>query len=136
MRKGLVFNIQKFSVHDGPGIRTTVFLKGCPLCCSWCHNPEGISPQPEPAVMENRCIHCGTCHDLATDGERVEACPTGARQIVGREMSVAGVMAEILADKVFYDESGDVLRRRTARATRLRAGVAGRMFLAWCWHGD
>lgn len=106
MQNGLVFNIQKFSVNDGPGIRTTVFLKGCPLRCAWCHNPEGISPQPEFIVMENRCIHCGTCHDAGTESERVEACPTGARQRLGREMSVAEVMAEILKDKIFYDESG------------------------------
>jgi pyruvate formate lyase activating enzyme len=105
MQTGLVFNIQKFSIHDGPGIRTTVFLKGCPLCCSWCHNPEGISPRSETIVVETRCIHCGTCHDH-DESEAVEVCPTGARQHVGREMSVAEVMKEILADKVFYDESG------------------------------
>lgn len=105
MQTGLIFNIQKFSVHDGPGIRTTVFLKGCPLCCSWCHNPEGISPRPESIVVESRCIHCGTCHDH-NEREAIEVCPTGARQLMGRTMSVAEVMTEILADKVFYDESG------------------------------
>jgi pyruvate formate lyase activating enzyme len=106
MQTGLVFNIQKFSLHDGPGIRTTVFLKGCPLCCSWCHNPEGIAPRLEEVVMENRCIRCGACHDIESEDKRVEACPTGARQIIGRDMSVAEVMTEILADKIFYDESG------------------------------
>jgi pyruvate formate lyase activating enzyme len=68
MIRGLIFNIQRFSVHDGPGIRTTVFLKGCPLRCAWCHNPESIRAEPELSVLESRCIHCGRC---------VEACPTG-----------------------------------------------------------
>ena len=123
---GLVFNIQKFSVSDGPGIRTTVFLKGCPLCCSWCHNPEGLAPQAELIVAENRCAVCGACRAACPFGKAlagsgvlptrnkecdlcercVEACPTGARQLVGREMSVDEVMAEILKDKIFYDESG------------------------------
>src|SRR5512137_1310828 len=108
MCKGLIFNVQKYSVHDGPGIRTTVFLKGCPLCCSWCHNPEGISPQPELVVMENHCAGCGACREACPFGKSiagsgvlptrnpecdlcercVDACPTGARQLVGPEMSV------------------------------------------------
>ena len=123
---GLVFNIQKFSVSDGPGIRTTIFLKGCPLCCSWCHNPEGLSPRAELIVAENRCAVCGACREACPFGKAiagngvlparnkecdlcercVEACPTGARQLVGREMNVAEVLAEILKDKIFYDESG------------------------------
>jgi pyruvate formate lyase activating enzyme len=126
MHNGLVFNIQKYSLHDGPGIRTTVFLKGCPLCCSWCHNPEGISRQPELIVVENRCAGCGACRDACPFGKAiagtgvlptrheqcdlcercVEACPTGARQVVGQEMSVGDVLGEILKDKVFYEESG------------------------------
>jgi pyruvate formate lyase activating enzyme len=123
---GLVFNIQKFSVSDGPGIRTTVFLKGCPLRCSWCHNPEGLSPQPELLVVENRCAACGACRAACPFGQAiagsgvlparnkecilcdrcVEACPSGARQRVGRAMTVDEVLAEILKDKIFYDESG------------------------------
>ena len=66
MQTGLVFNIQRYSLHDGPGIRTTVFLKGCPLACWWCHNPEGMSPDPEVVVAEGRCTACGRCR---------EACP-------------------------------------------------------------
>lgn len=123
---GLVFNIQKYSVNDGPGIRTTVFLKGCPLCCEWCHNPESISPEHEIIVVESRCVACGQCRQacpfakaisgtgvLPTRselcdycGKCVEACPTGARQMVGREMTVAQVMAEILKDRIFYEDSG------------------------------
>ena len=67
--KGLIFNIQRFSIRDGPGIRTTVFLKGCPLSCQWCHNPEGIVPSKEILFRENLCTRCGTC---------AKACPEGA----------------------------------------------------------
>ena len=126
MQNGLVFNIQKYSLHDGPGIRTTVFLKGCPLCCGWCHNPEGILNRREIVVVESRCIVCGECRAacpfaesiggegvLPTRNEQciqcgacVEACPTGARQMIGRVLSVPEVMEEILKDRVFYEESG------------------------------
>jgi pyruvate formate lyase activating enzyme len=125
MQSGLIFNIQKYSVHDGPGIRTTVFLKGCPLCCVWCHNPESISPRREVVRLEGRCALCGECRQAcplaahATEEKAlparnpdctfceacVEACPTGARQVVGREMSVVQVMEEILRDRIFYEES-------------------------------
>jgi pyruvate formate lyase activating enzyme len=125
MRSGLVFNIQKYSLQDGPGIRTTIFLKGCPLCCAWCHNPESISPRREVVVLENRCVVCGECRQACPFGDTTagegplparlppctqceactESCPTGARQMVGREMSVAQVMEEVLQDRMFYDES-------------------------------
>ena len=126
MVKGTVFDIKKFSIHDGPGIRTTVFFKGCPLHCWWCHNPESQSPGPELMVRPARCIQCGTCLDvcpqgaisrngdaISTDPEKctvcgtcVETCFAEAREIVGREMTVAQVMAKIERDVPFYDESG------------------------------
>lgn len=126
MQNGLIFNIQKYSVHDGPGIRTTVFLKGCPLHCPWCHNPEGISRRREIVVLESRCLGCGECRlacrygtvipgDGALParsevcelcGACVEACPTKARQIVGQELSVSQVLQTVLQDRVFYEESG------------------------------
>lgn len=126
MIAGTVFDVKKFSIHDGPGIRTTVFLKGCPLTCWWCHNPESQTRARELVFRENRCIRCGACEAIClqqaispngdvmvTDGERctlcgdcVEVCYAEAREIVGREMTVAQVMAEIERDVAFYDESG------------------------------
>lgn len=125
MQNGLVFNIQKYSVHDGPGIRTTVFLKGCPLHCPWCHNPEGRSSRREIVVLENRCIGCGECRlacrygtVIPGDGPLparsevcelcgacVEACPTQGRQIIGQEMSVSQVLETVLQDRIFYEDS-------------------------------
>jgi pyruvate formate lyase activating enzyme len=116
MIQGRVFNIQRFSVHDGPGVRTTVFLKGCPARCAWCHNPESQSPDPEIVCAADRCIACGTCLDVCPNGLDetrctrcglcAENCPTGARQLAGRAMTVAEVMGEVLADRVFFQESG------------------------------
>jgi len=125
MVKGLIFDIRKFSIHDGPGIRTTVFFKGCPLSCWWCHNPEGQSFDPELVERLSRCIRCGTCvltcqqgavhqvNDMPfTDrglcilcGECVEECAADARQIAGREMSVGEVLDEVQRDLPFYEAS-------------------------------
>ncbi len=115
---GTVFNIQRFSTHDGPGIRTTVFLKGCPLACPWCHNPESRAPELEIAFNEGRCIHCGACVRSCKAGavenrllcvlcgECVDACPTGAREIVGRVYTVDELLAEVERDRDFYQDSG------------------------------
>ena len=71
--RGMVFDIKRFATHDGNGIRTTVFLKGCPLRCAWCQNPEGLNPKPQVLYLENNCIHCGSCVAQATSaGVRME----------------------------------------------------------------
>jgi pyruvate formate lyase activating enzyme len=124
--RGTVFNIMRYCVHDGPGIRTAVFLKGCPLRCSWCHNPEGRDPRIEISFREDRCMKCGDCFETCpngavdriadgfllnrercrTCGKCVDACYAEAREMVGREMSVEDVMREVLKDSAFYNESG------------------------------
>jgi len=114
MQSGLVFNVQRFSLQDGPGLRSTVFMKGCPLACTWCHNPESQAPQAEFIRMRHRCMACGICgeeerseslvHDR--DEADVEACPTGALQVVGQEMSSSGLVKSLLRDRIFFDESG------------------------------
>lgn len=123
---GCVFNIMRYSTQDGPGLRTTVFLKGCPLSCAWCHNPESQSGKPVAVWRDKRCIGCGGCAEVCpagaiTKGEDrflldrakctvcgtcAQECPTEAREIIGREMSVAQVMAEVIRDLAFYEESG------------------------------
>lgn len=122
---GLVFNIMRFSVHDGPGIRTTVFLKGCPLRCWWCHNPESQAARPEVIYFRERCLHCGECvckcpnralkldDDVHVDEERcrhcgacAEICLSDARESAGRWMSTDEVLAAVERDRVFYEESG------------------------------
>ncbi len=111
---GLVFNVMRFSLRDGPGIRTTVFLKGCPLRCDWCHNPESQSPVPSLLFFDERCRRCGRCAEVCPHGLAdceacglcVEACVAGARQLAGRPMSVTQVLAEVERDQIFYDESG------------------------------
>ena len=123
---GLVFNIQRYSIHDGPGIRTTVFMKGCPLSCTWCHNPEGLLPEPELLIVPDRCTGCGACLEACpnptvagpdgrerTDreactscGRCVEVCVAGARRLVGDRVSVNEVVSEIERDLPFYEETG------------------------------
>lgn len=121
-----MFNIQRFAVHDGPGIRTTVFVKGCPLECAWCHNPESLSPRPELIITPRLCIGCEQCLSVceqagvsltedgpATDravcvvcGRCVAVCPTGARAIAGESMSPEQVLAVVVRDRPFYETSG------------------------------
>lgn len=94
---GLIFDVKRFSIHDGPGIRTTVFFKGCPLSCAWCQNPESISPEPEEIFRESRCIKCGKCS---------EGCYTGARETVGKTVTSEELLELLKKDVLFYRESG------------------------------
>ncbi len=122
---GIVFDVQRCSFHDGPGIRTTVFFKGCPLRCRWCHNPEGIVPVPEILADAARCLGCGSCRAacprpggplgrgrrLGEDGclacgRCAEACPSGARRISGRIWSVGELLADVRKDLAVFEESG------------------------------
>ena len=125
MRTGLVFNVQKYSIHDGPGIRTTVFFKGCPLACPWCHNPESRGRAPFVYYDRDRCLGCEACvracpaqalsrneTGIVTDPERcdaraacAEACPAEARRLVGRRVAVEELLAEIERDRPFYEAS-------------------------------
>ena len=122
---GIIFNIQKFSVHDGPGIRTTVFMKGCPLSCRWCSNAESMNPKPEPGVIVERCTGCGDCVDTCpehamavnngkviidrsicnTCGECISSCPEEAITIYGKKVTVDEVLREVLKDRLFYSGS-------------------------------
>ena len=94
---GIIADIERASTHDGPGIRTVVFEKGCPLSCAWCHNPECISPEPETLFYPEKCLHCGKCS---------EGCYSGARVVCGRKMTVSEVLAEVLSDKPNYGRDG------------------------------
>lgn len=126
--KGFIFDIKRFAVHDGPGIRTTIFFKGCPLHCLWCHNPEGIDRRPELLLRSARCARCYDCvkacpknalspgadgGPVAVDrslcdrcGACLDACAYGALEIAGRQATVADVVAEAERDRVFYESSG------------------------------
>ena len=123
---GTTFNIQQFSTEDGPGIRTTVFMKGCPLRCVWCHNPEGLRPKPDLVWYDVRCIGARDCLracpedalHLTPDGMRIDrerctvcgacaqACPAAALEVLGRTWTPDELLAEVLKDRVFYETSG------------------------------
>jgi len=123
---GVVFNIQRFSIHDGPGIRTTVFLKGCPLCCGWCSNPESIRLSPEIITRDIKCIRCGKCVKvcpqqavIVANNTRIiqwekcnycmkcaDVCPSGAIKAVGKRMNVAEVMDVVARDASYYRRTG------------------------------
>ena len=101
--KATIFEIKRFAVHDGDGIRTTVFFKGCPLHCVWCHNPEGLSFEAEEAFYEHKCIGCGACKK---EGFLTDECLGEARISYGREVTVEELLPILLEDKDFYESSG------------------------------
>ncbi|MEI6856326.1 trans-4-hydroxy-L-proline dehydratase activase [Psychrilyobacter sp.] len=124
--KGTIVNVQRYSVHDGPGIRTTIFFKGCPLKCWWCHNPENISLKEEEMFYEDKCTGCGRCIKICREeaiklkngnpfvelekckscGRCAEFCISGAKEHVGRSVHVDELMVHIKKDIPFYEESG------------------------------
>ena len=122
--EGLIFDVQRFSVDDGPGIRTTVFFKGCPLRCLWCHNPESMRPEPEVFFRADRCVEQGACLSACPRGALVrgdtrvdrdacdgcgvcdDSCPFGALRLSGRFVSVGALLKAILRDRPFYASSG------------------------------
>lgn len=124
--RGVLFDIQRYSLHDGPGLRTNVFFKGCSLACQWCSNPESRRARPEIAFFERNCFQCGDCipvceksainlvdnrlswaHQVCNDcGRCVEACTAGAFRLIGKEWTAGGVIAEVLRDAPFYGEGG------------------------------
>ena len=112
--RAAIFDIERNSYVDGPGIRTTVFFKGCNLRCAWCHNPESQSPKPQMMFYKNKCTGCGKCKEKCPNnlekcvlcGKCTLYCPHDARDICGKEYTVDEVMREILKDKAFYEASG------------------------------
>jgi pyruvate formate lyase activating enzyme len=122
---GLIFDIKRFAVHDGPGIRTTIFLKGCPLSCWWCHNPEGLSNSQEIIYYDYKCMNCDKCINIcqqnaleeknnkivrnhkicASCGNCVEICPTASQQIIGQKISAENTIKEIEKDRIFFETS-------------------------------
>ena len=114
MITGTILSIERGCLHDGPGLRTTVFLKGCPLSCLWCHNPESQSFEPELYFLDEKCVNCGLCKTVChrnrklcnTCANCVQACPHSALEIKGLNMSVGDIINIALKDKHFYEHSG------------------------------
>ena len=111
--KGMIFDIKEFAIFDGPGIRITVFLKGCPLQCVWCHNPEGISFKKELMISRASCINCGKCKEVCDRpdncilcGKCIEVCPLNLRRICGTEIEVVELASQLLEEKEFYLKNG------------------------------
>lgn len=121
---GIIFDIERCSLHDGPGIRTTVFLKGCPLSCKWCHNPESQLPSPQLAFYKERCTSCGMCSGTCPDvhqisglthqpdrskchtcGKCAVSCPSGALKLIGKSLSVKNIMEILRKDTIYFQET-------------------------------
>lgn len=111
---GTVFDIKEFGIHDGPGLRTTVFLKGCPLRCKWCHNPEGLSPHPQLSVREHACTHCGLCKrgcshpDCQPFGRCLHICPQNLVTVIGERLSSEQLAQRVLRNRDLFGEQGGV----------------------------
>jgi pyruvate formate lyase activating enzyme len=123
---GLILSLQRLSTEDGPGIRTTVFFKGCPLRCTWCHNPESLSPHPQVQWLESRCIACHTCLVFCPKGALSDSdggikidrarcdgcgacaqeCPSNALELLGRQIGVDELLSELFKDRAYYEKSG------------------------------
>jgi len=114
MESGVIFDIKGFALNDGPGIRTTVFLKGCSLRCRWCHNPEGLSPEPELFEKTARCLHCGKCRvpcshpDCQPFGRCLHVCPAGALAVAGTRMTSLALAQRLERDRDVFGEDGGV----------------------------
>lgn len=113
--KGLVFDIKEMAVYDGPGIRTTVFLKGCPLRCMWCHNPEGWSPEPQLMVSHASCLHCGKCVQACPNGTQgpclvcgqcIGVCPLRLRRVVGTYYEAQDLAGQLLRNRAILENTG------------------------------
>lgn len=111
---GVIFDIKELGVHDGPGLRTTVFLKGCPLRCVWCHNPEGLSKRPQLSVRENGCIHCGMCKKPCSHpkcqafGRCLHICPKGLLSVSGEEITAENLAKLLKRNEIFWGQNGGV----------------------------
>lgn len=107
-RTAIIFEVREFCLHDGPGVRTTVFFKGCPLRCTWCHNPEGQSPQQEILFKEKQCAHCGNCRAIPPDdlAALARACPQRAKVVCGRRWTIPELARELRADADIFASSG------------------------------
>ncbi|MDX1797845.1 MAG: glycyl-radical enzyme activating protein [Candidatus Lokiarchaeia archaeon] len=125
-KEGIIFNIQRYSIHDGPGIRTTVFLKGCPLRCKWCSNPESINPFPELFLRKDRCDQCKQCIEICSPNaiffddniiqinrskcnlcmKCIEVCPLDVFNSTGKKVSIDYIISEVMQDELFYNNSG------------------------------